>query len=85
MPVTQEAQTVSPLGGFSKEQFERLKQEFHAPVLLPMMSEARFCSLAGFDPGVVRGWVARGYLPTVRVGKRSAVNLVALQKQLSNY
>lgn len=69
----------------SNDGLQRLNQMFHAPVVMPMVSKERFCSLTGFPDRVVDGWITRGYLPTVRIGKWSAVNLVALGKQMGEY
>jgi hypothetical protein len=51
---------------------------FLCPV--PFMSRERFCELTGFADGVVRGWVERGQIPTVLVGKHRAINLVLITR-----
>lgn len=65
-----------------REQLAQISQMFHAPVLLPVISKERFASLTGFPPGVIDGWVNRGYLPTTRFGKWSGINLIALSRQV---
>lgn len=55
---------------------------------LPLISVDRFAELAGIAPGVIRGWISRGYLPTYSIGKYTLINLallnhMAMQKSLS--
>jgi len=55
---------------------------------LPMISAVRFALLSGIEEGVVRGWIARGYLPTYKMGKYTMINLallnhMAMQKAFS--
>ncbi len=55
---------------------------------LPMVSAARFAELSGIPVGVVRGWIAKGYLPTYSMGKYTMINLallnhMAMQKAFS--
>lgn len=45
---------------------------------IPIMSKSRFSELTGFSEGVIKGWVDRGYLPSVKVGKLTAINLVLI-------
>lgn len=67
-----------------REQFQLMNQILHSPVIVPLLSLDRFSTLTGFDKGVVDGWVHRGYLPTCKVGRRTAVNMVKLNKQLGD-
>lgn len=62
----------------SPETFALISQMFHAPVVLPFISIERFSTLTGFSRGVVDGWIKRGYLPVLTIGKYSAINLVQL-------
>lgn len=48
----------------------------------PMMSWSEFAEWIRVSPGIVRGWVDKGYLPMVRVGKHRMINIVALVDQL---
>lgn len=48
----------------------------------PIMPWREFAAWTRNDPGIVRGWIDRGYLPTTRIGKHVQVNLVALVDQL---
>jgi len=36
--------------------------------------------MTGFPIGVIQGWINKGYLPTVPVGKYSLINLELLRK-----
>lgn len=51
---------------------------------LPILSRSRFAELIGVDEGVVLGWVNKGYLSTVRLGKYSLINLEALRQSCSD-
>ena len=46
---------------------------------VPLMDRERFAELIGVAPGVVLGWINKGYLPTVSIGKYSLVNVEALR------
>lgn len=48
----------------------------------PIMPWQRFSDWIGVEPGIVRGWLDRGYLPTHRIGKHLLVNVELLRKQL---
>lgn len=52
--------------------------------LVPVLSKERFAELVGVSSDVVRGWIARGMVPTVRIGRRRLVNVAAMQKELQN-
>lgn len=45
-------------------------------VHVPVMTPERFCELTGVSEGVLQGWMNRGYVPVVIVGRRRLVNLV---------
>jgi len=51
---------------------------------LPVLSRARFAELIGVDEGVVLGWVNKGYLSTVKLGKYSLINLEALRQSCAD-
>ncbi|OSM07027.1 hypothetical protein MAIT1_00064 [Magnetofaba australis IT-1] len=46
----------------------------------PVMTQERFCELSGVSRGVVEGWIKRGYLPAVTIGRRVMVNMVRLTR-----
>lgn len=41
-----------------------------------------FADRNGLDEGVVRGWIYKGNLPTVKVGKRRLINVALLRQSL---
>jgi len=45
---------------------------------VPVMNKERFSELSGVPLGVIEGWVIRGYIPTVLIGKHRLINLVQL-------
>lgn len=46
----------------------------------PVVSRERFAELTGLPIGVITGFVNKGYLPTVSIGKYSLINLELLRK-----
>lgn len=48
------------------------------PVPVPVMTPERFCDLTGVSSGVLEGWMNRGYVPVVIIGRRRLINLVKL-------
>lgn len=48
----------------------------------PVMPWAEFAEWIRTEPEVVRGWVDKGYIPTVRIGRRRMVNVVQLVEEL---
>lgn len=48
----------------------------------PVMPWAEFAEWIRTEPEVVRGWVDKGYLPTVRIGRRRMVNVVQFVEEL---
>jgi hypothetical protein len=46
----------------------------------PMMTIEDFSSSCGVTAETVRGWVKRGYVPTLKLGRRRMINVVALGK-----
>jgi hypothetical protein len=48
---------------------------------LPVCTRERFAQLSGLEEGVIRGMCDSGYLPTIRLGKYSLINLLALIQQ----
>lgn len=43
-----------------------------------VMARAKFAELVGVSEGVVDGWIERGYLKSVLIGKHRLVNMVEL-------
>jgi hypothetical protein len=57
-------------------------QKLHgAPPLMPWAMFADWIGM-GDEPGVVEAWLARGYIPTIKIGKRVMVNITLLNKDL---
>ena len=54
--------------------------EINIQPFTPVMSQERFAELTGFPFGVVQGWVARGYVPSLLLGKHRVINLVQLNQ-----
>jgi hypothetical protein len=50
-------------------------------VSVPVLSQQRFAELTGFAPGVVEGWINRGYIPSMLIGKHRVVNMVVLTQE----
>jgi len=46
----------------------------------PVMSRKKFADHVGVTEDVVAGWISRGYLPVVEIGKYRLVNLALLTK-----
>ena len=67
------------------ENFEKLASPSLVQAInLPVLSRARFAELIGVDEGVVLGWVNKGYLSTVKLGKYSLINLEALRQSCAD-
>lgn len=47
---------------------------------VPMMSRTLFAQLVGVTEDVVTGWINRGYIPVIEVGRYRLVNLALLNK-----
>ena len=52
-----------------------------SPSIMPWQAFAEWIQM-GEEPEVVRGWIARGYIPSVRIGKRVMVNIRLFDQQL---
>jgi hypothetical protein len=50
----------------------------------PVMPWRQFADWIKEDPSIVRGWVDKGYLPCVKIGKRRLVNLVQFIESLKD-
>ena len=45
---------------------------------VPVMDPKKYAEEVGLSPDVVRGQIARGQLPTIKIGRRRLVNVAAL-------
>jgi len=50
-------------------------------VNVPVMDKNKFSELVGVEIGVVNGWIVRGYLPTIKLGKYRLVNIAMLTQE----
>ncbi len=57
------------------------RQLYGAPPLMPWESFVDWIGMSD-EPRVVRSWIDRGYIPSVKVGRRVMVNVVALTRDL---
>lgn len=56
----------------------------HVPVTgAGLMTLEKFADAVGLPHGVVLGFLNKGYLPTVTLGRRRLINVVALQRECS--
>ncbi|MDP2365522.1 MAG: hypothetical protein Q8M94_17355 [Ignavibacteria bacterium] len=49
-----------------------------------LMHPNQFATYVGLSVGVIGGWIDNGYLPTVKIGRYSMINLIKLKEQLSS-
>ncbi|MEZ0233098.1 MAG: hypothetical protein ACAH12_09685 [Methylophilaceae bacterium] len=47
---------------------------------VPVMSRKKFADLVGVTEDTVTGWINRGYLPVVDIGKYRLINLALVNK-----
>lgn len=52
-------------------------------VTVGLMTLEKFAEAVGLPPGVVLGHLNRGMLPTVTLGRRRLINVIALQRELA--
>ena len=50
-------------------------------VFVPVMDRVRFAALTGLTNDTVRGWIEKGHLPTILIGKRRLINVAQLTKE----
>ncbi len=48
---------------------------------VPIMAADRFAELVGVTPDVVRGWLDKGYIPSMKVGRYRLVNIALLTRE----
>jgi len=53
-------------------------------LVLPLMDRTKFAQLSGIDEGVLKAWIAKGYIPTYQVGKYRLINLALLNQMALN-
>lgn len=60
---------------------EFAEMRYQPSITHPIVSRERFAELTGLPLGVVVGFVNKGYLPTVSIGKYSLINIELLRKR----
>jgi len=55
------------------------------PVFVPLMSAERFSKVSGVEIGVLTGWINRGYIQTIKIGKRRLINIASMTKDYSSH
>lgn len=48
---------------------------------IPVMDRKQFATLCGLTVDTVEAMISRGYLPCIRIGKRSLINLALLNQR----
>lgn len=48
---------------------------------VPLVSKHLFAELVGVTPRTVDGWIDKGYLPTVKIGRHPLVNIALIHQQ----
>lgn len=58
-------------------------QNFQSPpvAFCPVMDRRQFAQVTGLTMDTVEAMVARGYLPCIKIGKRSLINIALLQQR----
>ena len=52
-----------------------------AVAFCPVMDRRQFAAMTGLTEDTVLGMIAKGYLPCIRIGKRSLINIALLQQR----
>ncbi len=53
------------------------------PVFVPTLTIEKYAHSIGVSTDVVDGWIKRGYIPTVKIGRRRLINIAAMTRELS--
>jgi excisionase family DNA binding protein len=51
-------------------------------VAIPLLSQQQFSELVGVSHDVVRCWIAKGKIPTVKIGRRRLINVAKLTQEM---
>lgn len=51
-------------------------------IALPLISQEQFSELVGLSQDVVRGWIDKGLIPTVKIGRRRLINVAKLTQEM---
>lgn len=52
-----------------------------AVMFCPVMDRRQFATVTGLTMDTVEAMIGRGYLPCIRIGKRSLINIALLQQR----
>lgn len=65
--------------------FQELNPELlrEAPPVMPWVKFAEWIQMDD-ELQVVRGWIDRGYLPSIKIGKRLMINIELFKQQLTD-
>jgi DNA-binding transcriptional regulator YiaG len=58
------------------------KKEIHYIQLPPILHYKKFADLIGVSHGVVRGWIDRDELETIKIGRYNMINIEKLRIQV---
>ena len=48
---------------------------------VPVMEVCRFSELVGVSADVVRGWIDKGHIPTIKIGRYRLINVAVLTRE----
>lgn len=53
------------------------------PVYVPAMTVEKYANASGLSTETVLAWIKRGYISSVKIGKRRLINIAAMNKELT--
>jgi len=56
-----------------------------SPTFVPIMSSEKFSQATGVEIGVLTGWINRGYIQTIKIGKRRLINIASMTRDFTKY
>ena len=60
---------------------QQILNSVHVVAPVPVMAFERFAELVGVSVDVVRGWIDKGYIPTVKIGRHRLINVAVLTRE----
>lgn len=60
---------------------QQILNSVHIVAPVPVMASERFAELVGVSVDVVRGWIDKGYIPTVKIGRYRLINVAVLTRE----
>ncbi len=55
--------------------------QFTIPANVPLMAKERFSELTGVPEGVVQGWIEKGHIATIKIGRHRLINIAVLTQE----